>query len=47
MAVHIAYNLATGPAEAKSKELMQPGEPNFTRARKTCIWMWKFKDHSL
>ena len=29
MAVHIAYNMAIGQAESHSRELTQPGEPNF------------------
>ena len=42
MSAQIAYNLATGPAEAKANELMQPSKPNFTRARETCILVWNF-----
>ena len=47
MACQIAYNIASGPAEAKARELMQSGEPNFTGTRDTCIMMWNFEDHSL
>ena len=33
MAMQIAYNIASGPAEVKARELMQPGEPNFAGVR--------------
>ena len=47
MAMQIAYNIASGPAEAKARELMQPGEPNYTGTRDTCILMWNFEGPSL
>ena len=47
IACQIAYNIASGPAESKARELMQPGEPHFTGTRNTCILMWSFEDHSL
>ena len=47
MATHIAYNMTTGPAEARARTLMQPGEANYNGTRNTCILQWSFDDHSL
>ena len=47
LAIQLAVNTTTSEAELKARELMQPGEPNFTGARDTCILMWSFGDQSL
>lgn len=47
MAIQIAFNLSSGPAEARARELMQPGSAAYIGARITCILQWSFEDHSL
>ena len=47
MATQIAYNMTTGPAEARAKALMQSGQADYIGTRPTCILMWSMADHSL
>ena len=46
MAIQIAYNMTTGPAEARARQLMQPGQADYIGTRPTCILMWSMADHS-
>ena len=47
MAIQIAYNMTTGPAEARARELMLPGQADYIGARPTRILMWSMANHSL
>ncbi len=46
-AMQVAYNLGPDDAEAKARQVLQPGSPNFTGSRETCIMCWNFEDKSL